>query len=291
MNICVIARRNAFQRRRSNLFIDKKIASSRPKASGLAMTLIGVFFLLNYVQAFAAEVPHYTIQATIDAEHKNIAASETVQFTNPTAKPLKELFFHIYPNRRFTDEEKNFILRYGSYFKVNPYPQGFQSANFSIHSLVSGAEPLTFSLEGEDLTLLKISLPRELAPAQSIEIKIDFSTDIPHAYGRFGFHENIFALSRWYPILSVVDENGWNKAPFYPFHRPFFSEAAKYSVQLTVPSEEVVIHTGELKEVQNKISKNLSFPNAFPSYRGLPLVVIGNPVHQLDARQIHSGMT
>ncbi|MCR4336400.1 MAG: BamA/TamA family outer membrane protein, partial [Candidatus Omnitrophica bacterium] len=42
-----------------------------------------------------------------------------------------------------------------------------------------------------------------------------------------------------------VTDQGWDLNPFYPFHRPFFSEASKYSVELKVPQEMVVAHSGK----------------------------------------------
>ena len=231
---------------------------------------IGVCFALSFFKAEARAseqgfFPRYTIDATVDVEHKTISAQEDVTFTNPTQKPLKEIFFHIYANRRYTAEEKKFIFRYGSYFKVNPFPEGFQSGKLDIRSVQTGQQILSFSIEGEDQTLLRIPLSQELQSGQSLELKIDFTVHIPHAYGRFGFHENIFALSHWYPILSVVDDYGWDKAPFYPFHRPFFSEASYYSVKLQVPQDYVVIHSGNLKNAQeNSSTKILQIETTHP---------------------------
>ncbi len=217
------------------------------------------FFLLFFlsVKVFAADYPQYKIEATIDVVQKKISAFEIVQFTNTTLRPLKEIFFHIYPNRRFTDEEKKFIFQYGSYFKVNPFPEGFQSGKMDIRFVQAGQQVVSFSIEGEDQTLLRVPLAQELHPGETLDLKIDFTVHIPHAYGRFGFHENIFALSRWYPILSVVNDDGWDKALFYPFHRPFFSAASYYSVKLQVPQNYVVIHSGNLKNAQEDSSAKI----------------------------------
>lgn len=201
--------------------------------------------------AYAFDHPRYSITADIDTDKKSIQASQTVTFTNNTSNPTPELYFHVYPNRKYTAEERDMLLRYAGFFKVNPYPEGFQTADFKLKSVKQGENDLSFVFEGEDKTLLKVDLAQPLAPGASIEVALDYSLTVPHAYGRFGWHKNIMALSRWYPILSVYDENGWRKYPFYPFHRPFYSEASQYSVKLTVPNSQTVIHSGdevELKE-------------------------------------------
>ena len=142
------------------------------------------------------------------------------------------------------------MLSYAAYFKVDPFPEGFPADLMKIERATAQNKEVPFEIEGEDLTLLKIPLGPGLNPKEQAKVTIEFSVKIPHAYGRFGWNENIMALSRWYPILSVYNEKGWNNHPFYPFHRPFFSEASNYSVELTVPQDQVVIHTGYLKNEQ-----------------------------------------
>ncbi len=215
---------------------------------------------------FSFEWPRYEIEATLDAHAKHLTAKETVTFTNNTATPVSELYFHIYPNRHFTPEEKRFITRYAGYFKINPYPEGFPSKQVDIRSITLDSKRLSFQTEGADDTLLKVVLPKELKPNEKISIILDFSIDIPHAYGRFGWNENVFALSRWYPILSVLEDNGWNKHPFYPYHRPFFSESAYYKVAMMMPKNLVAIHTGELKdeEIISQETKTLHIETSSP---------------------------
>lgn len=237
----------------------------RKYISVLVFTLIA--FISASQPAFSFEWPSYEIEATLDTHAKNITAKETVTFTNNTSKSLEEIYFHIYPNRHFTQEEKSFILRYAGYFKVNPYSEGFPSKQIDIRSITLDSKRLSFQTEGEDDTLLAVALPEELGPGEKISIVLDFSIDIPHAYGRFGWNENIFALSRWYPILSVVDDKGWNKHPFYPYHRPFFSESANYKVTMTMPKNLVAIHTGELisEEIISEETKTLHIETSSPA--------------------------
>jgi len=216
---------------------------------GVSRLLFFLFFLpVSHV--FGEQYPHYAIKAIVDVQNKIISAVEEVTFTNNSGQALNEIYFHIYPNRQYTAKEKNFMLRYAGYFKINPFPEGFQSGSVNVESIAQDGTEVFSAIEGDDQTILKVSLLSPLAGGQSVRLTINFSVKIPHAYGRFGWHENIMALSRWYPILSVLNQNGWNNYPFYPFHRPFFSEAAYYSVELTVPEDQVVIHSGHLRETK-----------------------------------------
>lgn len=207
-----------------------------------------VFFLsfIPVIDVGAQTVPHYTIDAAIDLAGKKITAKQITQWTNNGSVEVHEIVFFVYPNRRYTKQEKDLLWRFAGYFKVNPFPSGFQTGRMNMFSVSSSGRKLSYAIEGADQTILRIKFDPGVKPGESVDIALDFSVDIPHiALGRFGWNDNIVRLSRWYPILSVYDsEKGWNQNPDYPFHRPFFSEASLYQVTLTIPQNQVIAHTG-----------------------------------------------
>jgi hypothetical protein len=217
------------------------------KSASWICTVVALFLCVGA----SAQEPRYDIQASVDTTREIISASQKVTFTNNTSKPTDAVYFHMYPNRLYSKKEQAFFLRYAGYFKVDPYPAGFPSDDVHIRSVAEGDQALTYAIEGEDKTLLKVVLPKVLGPQESVTFELKYTVPIPHGYGRFGFNRNIWALSRWYPILSVYNENGWANYPFYPFHRPFFSDASFYHVVLKVPSDQTVIHTGDLIKEEN----------------------------------------
>jgi hypothetical protein len=196
---------------------------------------------------FGQEPPRYDIAASLDTKNHRMTASQRVTLTNNYDRPLNEAYFHIYPHRRYTRKEISFIYRYSGYFKTDLFPDGFQSGDLKISSIKSSDKPLTYIIEGDDLTILKVSLDPPLAAGQSREIVIDFSLEIPHCWNRLGWHRDIITLTRWYPILSVLDKGGWHNYPFYIYHQPFFSDSAYYKLQLTLPENEKVACGAALK--------------------------------------------
>src|SRR3989338_3552711 len=256
--------------RPKNLNIMRSFAPEALRMTGLKIILITIAFLygmgLMINPTYADEHPRYNITATVDAARKTLTAVEEVTFTNNSDQELSELYFHIYPNRKYSAVEKNFMLRYASYFKVNPFPGGYRDNHFQIQAVTQDNQSLSFAVEGEDQTILKVPLDKKLSPGGSVTLILNFTTDIPYAYGRFGWVDDVFKFSHWYPILSVYDQKGWHNYLFYPFHRPFFSEAAHYNVQLTVPQDQVVIHTGSLSSENPNTdgTKTLSIETSLP---------------------------
>jgi len=238
--------------------------------------LIWVGFLISG-NVFALE-PVYELDLKLDSTSHTIETKEKVIFTNPTDKSINEIYFHIYPHKRYTEKEKKFILRYAGYFKVNPYPEGFQSGDWEIISTQintdRGKINTDYFIEGQDKTILRVDLPQALKPKEKVEIEIDFKLKIPHANGRFGWHRNIISLHRFYPILSVLDAEGWHNYPYYLYHQPYFSDSSYYKVRLTLPKDQVVCHTGILKEeiLNPEGTKTLNFETELP-VRDFSLVI------------------
>ncbi len=192
--------------------------------------------------------PRYVISAQVDAFRHRIRGRETVTWTNPTDRPAKEIVFHLYPNRRFTPPELNLFYRLAGYFKIDPFPEGYRAGRILVEEVRSAGRPAAFTVDREDGTLLRVALPTPVAPGGTVSVEMGFRVTVPHAVGRFGWHDGEMRLAYWYPILAVFDAGGWNTNPFYPFHRPFYNEAADYEVTLTVPEGVTVVHSGLRKE-------------------------------------------
>ncbi|MBU3958284.1 MAG: M1 family metallopeptidase, partial [Candidatus Omnitrophica bacterium] len=231
-----------------------------------SFTLYFCLFTFSFCLSFASEPPRYEINAHLDTNNHKISAEQKVKFTNNSNQELNEIYFHIYPHRRYTDKEIRLLYRYAAYFKIDLFPGGFQGGDLKIRHISYSKGPLVYMIEGEDQTILKVNLDSALSPGESCEIDIDFQLDIPHAYGRFGWHKDIITLARWYPILSVFDKNGWHNYPFYIYHQPYISDASYYKVKFTVDQNEKVASSGSLKEetLNPDGTKTLSLETVLP---------------------------
>ncbi len=199
------------------------------------------------VDVHAEQPDRYDIRVSVNASQKSLKAQQRVSFTNRQQGPIGEVWFHIYPNRVYTPREKALLFRFAGYFKVDPFPEGFQSNHFSVGSVKMQNQDLAFFVEGKDKTLLRVVLDSEMKPGETRELSIEFSLQFAHAYGRQGWHESIIKAAYWYPILAAQTSEGWDRSLFYPFHRPFFSDTALYTVELDTEENQTVIHSGVLQ--------------------------------------------
>ncbi len=239
----------------------------RRPANILFFILISWVFSFVFIRSvFAFSDVRYDIDAKLSPEEKTIQATEELSFLNDSGKDLEVIYLRVYPNHRYSKKERESVYKYASYFKMEPYPSGFDEGSFTVNSVVSSGQNLDFLFEGDDQTVMKIILPDKARDRSVVTLKISFSLKVPHRLGRYGWHQNTFALNRWYPILGYFDKNGWHNDPDYLLHMPYVSDAARYRLRFVLPDEYVLASGCDIVEEEQvqtggkKISLSSSQP-------------------------------
>jgi len=192
--------------------------------------------------AWAFEDVRYDIRARFDPAASTLTATQKLSFVNDSGRPLREVYLRIYPNHRYSPREKRNLYKYASYFKTDPFPEGFEQGALTVTSLKDGAQKdLSFFVEGADETLLRVDLPDACPAGETCVLEMDFAVKIPHHLGRFGRYKDTFALNRWYPLLVVYEDGAWQRHPDYLLHMPYVSDAATYRLFIEAPQEYVVV--------------------------------------------------
>ena len=198
------------------------------------------YFLLDFYKDKIDKGTEYSITVKFNSSDKTLDAEQEVIFTNEYDAPLKEVYFHIYPNA-FKDKNSLPFLKEDM---ALAYPKGFKEGFLDLNKVYVNGNPANFEILGSDKTLLKILLPSELKPGEKIKLKMSYLVKIPPSMGRFGYGENTVNITNWYPILSVYTQNGWDTHGYYRVGDPFYSDIADYSVIITLPKEYTVATTG-----------------------------------------------
>src|SRR3989338_8773079 len=114
-----------------------QIAKFKTKVLSFGICALALFYHLCFGichSVFAAELPRYEIECDLDTANHKIDGRQKVSFTN--------------------NSEKEFMLRYAGYFKIDPFPDGFQSGDLKIKNISDGSRNLSFSYLGDDQTIL-----------------------------------------------------------------------------------------------------------------------------------------
>ncbi len=184
-------------------------------------------------------VANYAIDVTLDADSKQLTATQTIQYTNTTADPFSDLIFHLYLNG----------FQEGSYFMGEA--DGLRGFGFDrdapgsieVGEIRVNGDAVTL-MPLEDGTLAQVDLGFAVGQGETVEVTLDYTAQLPRASARTGFGDNdFFMVGQWFPKLGVWEDGGWNAYPFYP-NNEFYADFGVYDVDVTVPEGFVVGGSG-----------------------------------------------
>jgi len=164
----------------------------------------------------------YHIDFKISNELNTYTGTEEVRYTNNESVPLKEVQFRLFAN----------IL----------------GGQMIIRNLQVDGQPVTPQLKLQN-SLLIVALGDDLAPGQSIVIKMDFDVSVPEEvernYGVFAFYKQVLALAHAYPMICVYDDEGWNSELPSPNGDLTYTDAAFYIVRISAPKDLTLVTSGQ----------------------------------------------
>ncbi len=206
------------------------------------------------LNSVSKELSTYTINASFDEASHTVTAHQKVNYVNSSNAPLTNIMFHLYPQ----------AFREGSAYDPVPpsvkparaYPDGRTYGGITIANATVGGKAVTVEIGGSDKDILILPFDTALYPTARLTVEFDFVLTIPMIHHRLGYNDETVNLGNWYPIACVYKNGGFDTSPYYNNGDPFFSEAANYNVNLSLPASYIVASSGSGK-VENKASTAL----------------------------------
>lgn len=185
---------------------------------------------------------NYNIKADLDPKTARIAGSERIDYYNNSPDTLREIYFHLYFNAfqpgSYLDRQEQSSGEYWLAY-INPRDMGYVRIDLLRNA---GAEIKNYQI---DNTVMKVPLAAPLAPGDSTYFYIEFTSQVPTRGNRTAHSAQRFDIGQWYPKPAVYDRYGWHDNQ-YLSDSEFFSEWGNYYVELTLPDDYIVAHTGQL---------------------------------------------
>ncbi|MEM6431143.1 MAG: M1 family metallopeptidase, partial [Deinococcota bacterium] len=168
--------------------------------------------------------PRYSLELSLADDLTSVTGTQTVSVTNTTSDILGELYFHLHPNL------------IGGEFVIS-------------HLSLAGIE--TDIILNDAQTLLQVTLPGGLFPAEVATVSLSYSLRVPQTMGRnygiLSLQEGILSLPHAYAMLAVYDDvtDTWDiDSP--PDHGDLvYSDAAFYTVTLHGPVDAIIVSSGQ----------------------------------------------
>lgn len=196
----------------------------------------------------------YTIDVNLDTGSHELTGRERVELTNASAKPLDELWWHLYLNAFANDRTTFFRGGVGGRGSNAPKHWGYTELK-SVRLVVEGESPVelwpgAFDREGssEDRTDVRFRLPRSIAPGAHATILVEFHAQLPEVVERTGYGGSFHMVAQWFPKLAKLEPSG--AFAHFPFHHysEFYADYGRYDVTVRVPESFAVVATGERQE-------------------------------------------
>ena len=195
---------------------------------------------------------NYTLQAELDPATHTITGTGRISWRNISKAPTSELRFHLYWNA-WRDDRSSFIResRLGRPSYVARPAEDRGSIDLRTLALVGSDDLLAGAKfvapddgNTDDRTVLSVPLPKPVAPGETVEVMMTWTSHVPRTYSRTGVIGDYYFVAQWFPKLGVLEDAGWNCHQFH-VNTEFFSDFGRYDVRLTVPASWVVGATGQ----------------------------------------------
>ena len=186
---------------------------------------------------------HYDIDVSLDTERHRLDGHATIVYRSGADSALSAIHFQTYPNafahgdtryaRGKARQNEDWSLRY-----VKAEDRGWMT----IDSVFADGEPAQITI---DETVAAITLPRLLAPGDSVVLSMRFTVQVPIQIDRLGRTGDAYSIAQWYPKVAVYDERGWTDRQF-GYAGEFYGDFGSFDVSITLPDDQWVGATGVL---------------------------------------------
>lgn len=189
----------------------------------------------------------YKLDVKLDTNLKTLTGEEKLTYVNKSKVPLREVYFHIYPNAY--KERATTPAQFGF---NQTFPEGFSAGSMDIKDISTNGKTSDFEISGKDKTILRIPLSKELKPGGKVNFSFNFVVKIPKGKDRLSYYDTSYNFGNWYPIAAEYDDSGWHLDAYYSMGDPFYSTVSDYKANITVPKDYIVAATGEANKEKIK---------------------------------------
>ncbi|SDY03335.1 M1 family metallopeptidase [Flavobacterium degerlachei] len=197
----------------------------------------------------------YLLTVKLNESNNEIVGTDIITYTNNSPDKMSFVWMNVEQNLFKSDSRGNAVV------PLTGSRNGAQGQNFDGGSKIKSVKVIT-ATKGKVTevdtkyvitdTRMQVMLPQELkAKGGSVKIKIEYSYISPlEGSDRTGVLDTkngkIFTIAQWYPRMCVYDDvQGWNVNPYLGASE-FYLEYGDFDVNITAPSNHIVVCSGEL---------------------------------------------
>ncbi|MDQ6647660.1 MAG: M1 family metallopeptidase, partial [Pseudomonadota bacterium] len=194
----------------------------------------------------------YTIKATLEPATRKLSGSKVIIYSNHSPDALDVIWLQVEQNRYRKDARGAFG---GGKFPTE-FTDGEHIRSVEVEDASGHRQKATWLISD---TRMQVTLPQPLkAHDGKLKLHITWDYTVPGEFGgRNDWNANqqgdIFEMAQWYPRVCVYDDlRGWDTQPF--LNSEFYLEYGDFDYSVTVPSNMIVVGSGELLNPQDVLT-------------------------------------
>ena len=194
----------------------------------------------------------YQIKAALDPVSRKLSGSEVISYTNHSPDSLDVLWLQLDQNRYRKDARGAFTDSFPKEFT-----DGYTVASVEVEDAHGHQQAVKWVISD---TRMQIQLPEALkGNGDSLRVHIAWNYTVPGEFGgrtdvNPSKNGDIFEIAQWYPRMCVYDDlRGWDTAPY--LNQEFYLEYGDFDYSVTVPSNMIVVGSGELLNPAEVLTK------------------------------------
>ena len=207
---------------------------------------------------------NYSIDVRLDSERRTLTGREVLTWRNISSITTTELQFHLYynawKNTRSTWMRERLLGRGPGLNGRSEEAWGWIEVT-AVRLLGAGdAPPIDLTERArhispddgnpDDQTVLAVPLPQSVAPGDTVNLEIEWTSRIPRTFARTGAIDDYFFIAQWFPKIGVLEDTGWNCHQFHA-STEFYADYGVYDVRITVPTGWTVGATGVERDIRD----------------------------------------
>ncbi|MBT8191674.1 MAG: hypothetical protein KJO29_14680, partial [Bacteroidia bacterium] len=219
-------------------------------------------FAQNYFQ----QKVDFEIKAKLDTISKLLVADCKIIYTNNSSETLEKIYLHLWWNA-LSDKKSPYASQklerssYDFHFSKSTRMGGYRKLLIAQNNKL--LETSIYNYRGKTTPdILVIHLKEPCAPGKKIVIDVEYELGIPYRFSRFGYQDNVYNFTQWYPKPAVYDKSGWHPMPYLDIGE-FYYDFGDYKVEIDIPAGLEMASTGvvsntRLKDDRKSITINAS---------------------------------
>ncbi len=193
--------------------------------------------------AAAQGLDEITIDAAFDPLAHTLTVQQTLTLVNRTGVAQRQPVLRTYANA-FASEDFSPAAIDELYDAC--YPGGFSAGglHFTLVGLADAqgtTQGLSYSFGDDAHTVLRLTLPADWAPGETLSLRLGYTLTVPQAAYRFGTQESLWALGNAFVIPAPFEDGAYRTDAYAPIGDPFVSECRNYTVRVTASQGYTVV--------------------------------------------------